>query len=330
MLNRIRQKFKEAAGNYRIVNPDEPHLRKNEKLAILHTHPHFNSYGSKKGKEWQVQAHEELYELFLPLPELRDIVEFYFANRVGIGALSSCHTLTSGIDNRYFGHLGDIKQLTRDYEIDIKFMEGWMSVRRKNDGERLILLHSQEVRTGTPGNEADVVAFGIGPLIIPGQPLEKTLEGIREYHGFSYIPHANSEGFSVGLDRAIDLYHQRKVNSIAAHNASENPHKNEELKKALNKAIIKGPYDPDGHYITQSLAAGNVVNKKIIDNFSMPLFMETLSRGDFRTFVRGSLDGPAELCTHKIPIITSIPFHFVAHPIKTTRTFGKIALEKYK
>jgi len=153
----------------------------------LHAHPYFYCPITKK-----INLDEKFYRKFVSEePSLQKIVENAFEKDVGICALSSCHTPTGGMDNRFKNYIKQLKTLDKNYDVDFHQDKGWLTIARKQPLKgklsKIILLHSQEVRTNYNSNPADINVIGNKKLINHSLDVEETAKIAKSNGALSLV-----------------------------------------------------------------------------------------------------------------------------------------------
>ncbi|MBS3072663.1 hypothetical protein J4477_02425 [Candidatus Pacearchaeota archaeon] len=278
--------------------------------ATLHAHPHFYSPGHSKA------IHESFYRIFFPIPNLRTIVESAFEKDIGIYALSSCHTPTSGTDNRFKDYMAELPELERKFEIDPHLDQGWVAIAKKEKTQGLphiILLHTQEVRTRHGNGYTDVNVIGSGNIINYEKTLEEVCDEQKDIGNITVLCHPNAGACSSGLETAWKLYDSGKVTTIEEWNASIPEKSNEETQEFLMGRRIKGIAVSDSHHYKQSDKSYILINKGLLENFSIEDLRRIICNGSFDNQY-GQISRLERFATHELPILTSIPFHLASKP----------------
>ena len=111
-----------------------------------------NAPGSGRNKTRTVKADLLVFPHFFSQPyhkppKLKTIVDHISNNTdLGIVALTSCHTQTSGMDYRFLIYMNELGELKADYEVDYNENIGQLNIKRKKDRKEFVLLHAQKVR----------------------------------------------------------------------------------------------------------------------------------------------------------------------------------------
>jgi len=279
----------------------------------LHAHPYFYCPITKK-----INLDEKFYRKFVSEePSLQKIVENAFEKDVGICALSSCHTPTGGMDNRFKNYIKQLKTLDKNYDVDFHQDKGWLTIARKQPLKgklsKIILLHSQEVRTNYNSNPADINVIGNKKLINHSLDVEETAKIAKSNGALSLVCHPNSGISSLGLEKAVEMYQNKKVGGIEGFNATEPKEINEPLMKYLNENGIKCPAVSDAHHYSQLDTAYTLLNENVWKKFSIEKLKDAIERGEFENRL-GYVDESSKFLHHKLPILISIPGHLLRNP----------------
>lgn len=278
--------------------------------ATLHAHPHFYSPGYAKA------GYESIYRALFPIPNLRTLVESAFKKNIGIYALSSCHTPTSGIDNRFKDYTAELPELEKDFEIDSHLDQGWVTIARKIKSQGLphiILLHTQEVRAKHRNGYADVNVIGSGGIVNYEKTLEKLADEQRKIGNITILCHPNAGACSSGLKTAERLYQSGKITAIEEWNATIPKKLNEETQKFLREKGIRGVSVSDSHHYQQADKSYILLNKGLWENFSIEDLRRIIHDGVFDNQYN-QISKLERFVTHELPILTSIPFHLASKP----------------
>ena len=273
---------------------------------VLHAHPHFYRPSDKSGR---------LYKKLFPIPSLRDIVENAFENAIGICALSSCHTLTSGMDDRFFSYMSQAQYLTNDFNINYNKKEGWARFERnrkiRKDIEKMqlssiIILHTQEVRTLYDGETADINVIGLEDLVPHSQDTEKTISDVSSNGGFSIVCHPSDVVDSLPLEKTIKLVKEEKVFFEEFNALSAGELNNQRYEESVLDGV-KGISVSDAHHYQDTDISYILCNHNLLEDFSIKYLEEKLKKKDYEIFPK-SMPLIKVFNYHILPILMS-KFH---------------------
>lgn len=290
---------------------------------VLHAHPHFYGINNVSGT-----VSEKVYRFARPVPSLSKIVEYFFSRKIGLGVISSCHTKTSGIDSRFSGYLFQINTLHKDYEIQYDKKRGILEILKKDSEEsqnKLLILHSQEVRTEENGALADINIIGVGRNIQAGLTPKETAKIAREEGGIVSICHPASPYCSLGIENTLKMIYHNMADSYEIHNSQESREVNEKMHRVGEEwmemyGIKSGISVSDSHYYKDADKAHILMKEDILEGFSIEKLKLRILNGEFRP-VFGNTSLLSKHLNHTLPIVLSIPEHLIRNPEEIEKTF---------
>src|SRR3989344_2254774 len=120
------------------------------------------------------------------VPPLMEIVGGYEDRELRIAALTSCHTATSGIDNRFYDYL-KMEGFSHGFEVNQK--EGWFATTTK---QPIIVLHTQKVRAYNGDSPIDLNVIGFPGMIAPTRDYRETAKEAKDKGAIVIVPEPSS------------------------------------------------------------------------------------------------------------------------------------------
>ena len=139
------------------------------------------------------------------VPSLRQIVTGLSKKDLEVIALTSCHTATSGIDNRWRDYMAQLSSLDSKWEVQYDENTGILNLQNKRSRKRISLVHTQIVRAYDGENPADLNVFGVGKIIRPSRDITETAQEVKDNGGFVLVRDPQTRS-SASLERALSLY----------------------------------------------------------------------------------------------------------------------------
>ncbi|MEK6846948.1 MAG: hypothetical protein AABY16_02170 [Nanoarchaeota archaeon] len=170
-------------------------------------------------------------------PSLKQIVEGLSKKDLDVVALTSCHTATSGIDNRWRDYMGQLSSLGSEWEIQYDEKTGVLNLQGKESNKRLLLVHTQIVRAYDGKNPADLNVFGVGKIIQPSRDIAETAKEVKGNGGFVLVRDPGAKS-SAKLEKALELYESGAADGIQI-SATTPDEQNQKIIRKLSARDIK-------------------------------------------------------------------------------------------
>lgn len=279
--------------------------------ADFHGHPSF----------WNPQSGKRV-------PHLRSILEHLFRNHIVIAPISACHAKSEYIDYRFFDYMKQRNEVEDAFLTDYDIKRGVLYVARRKpiqgEPEKVIVVHSQEVRTDYKGMPADINIIGVNRIIQPEKGIDETTDEARGEGGLCFICHATSQ-CGAGLDKALEMLEDGKA-LVEEYDATASEKANQELVNALRSKEKKGVAVSDAHYYNQIGKSFCLFSPSILQFNSTEQLIENLGRRieaqDFDNYEM-PLGFFPKFWHHERHILLSIPGHLIRNPRWIINVLGR-------
>ena len=240
------------------------------------------------------------------VPSLKKIVDGIAKKDLGIVALTSCHTATSGIDNRFNDYMKQLGDIAQDWDIDYNAHEGVLSLSAKRSPREFKIMHTQKVRAYEGERPAYVLVAGLGEIIMPTRDITDTAKEVKDKGGIVLIPDPDTPSCAT-FHKAVEIYKSGFADSVQISATTPEEQNNLMRTKLIEEEVRSFPSSNAKRYqdagTSYATIQGDINNTEELGKI--------IRNGEFGS-AYGQMSRWQVFLSRDIHILLSLPGHFFA------------------